>query len=322
MSAHFALAAPTAGHRAVCPLRARRVGRGELRLDDWSANRRVRPRAARGDAPFGDHDDACVDSEEPYEVTIESLLEAEAAFPPHRRARRGLECLSACGWVQGGADSSRVAIGASPTSGAGLFARIDIKRRTTLGNYPGVRRSLADYCAKADRTNGRSLAYGLMCRDGWVLDPTDADGFVSVRGFAKHPNDVGGERGAYEDVAPNDASDVSRELNALGERRVVPPTVSLVPREWLFARAARFGLVADATFCLANEPDGGDDAAGDLARERRANIAVREGETGVQAVYTLRDVRAGEELLWDYGGSYDRSHYRRGEAEECVDARR
>ena len=37
----------------------------------------------------------------------------------------------------------------------------------------------------------------------------------------------------------------------------------------------------------------------------------------MQTVYTLRDVRAGEELLWDYGASYDRSHYSTGgEAEE------
>jgi SET domain-containing protein len=39
----------------------------------------------------------------------------------------------------------------------------------------------------------------------------------------------------------------------------------------------------------------------------------------VQTVYTLRDVRAGEELLWDYGASYDRSRYStRGKAEESV----
>jgi hypothetical protein len=143
------------------------------------------PRAARGDAPFGDDDDARVDSEEPYAATIESLLETEAAFPPHQRAWRWLECLSACGWVQGGADSSRVEVRESTKAGAGVFARTDIRRRTALGTYPGVRRSLADYCAKADRTNGRSLAYGLMCRDGWVLDPTDAAGGVAVRGFAE-----------------------------------------------------------------------------------------------------------------------------------------
>ena len=112
------------------------------------------------------------------------------------------------------------------------------------------------------------------------------------------------------------------------ETRIVPPTVSLfVPhglREvWrsLFLPKDRrgFRVVADATFSLANEPDGADDAAGDLLRERRANIAVREGEAGVQTVYTLRDVCAGEELLWDYGASYDRSHYSTGgKAEEST----
>lgn len=345
MYAHFALAAPAAGHRAVLPPRARRVGRGVLRHDDWTANRRnLFPRAARGDAPFGDDDDARVDSEEPYAATIESLLETEAAFPPHRRAWRWLECLSACGWVQGGADSSRVEVRESTKAGAGVFARTDIRRRTALGTYPGVRRSLADYCAKADRTNGRSLAYGLMCRDGWVLDPTDAGGGVAVRGFAEPANDVGGERGAYS-YAPagfslfgkKNAFPVSetgfrneRNANETNETRIVPPTVSLfVPhglREvWrslcVAVKSERgFRVVADATFSLANEPDGADDAAGDLRRERRANIAVREGEAGVQTVYTLRDVRAGEELLWDYGASYDRSHYStRGKAEESVE---
>jgi hypothetical protein len=36
---------------------------------------------------------------------------------------------------------------------------------------------------------------------------------------------------------------------------------------------------------------------------------VTELGTGVQTVHTLRDVAAGEELLWDYGASYNRSHY-------------
>ena len=327
MYAHFAIAAPAAGHRAVLPPRARRVGRGVLRHDDWTANRRnLFPRAARGDAPFGDDDDARVDSEEPYAATIESLLETEAAFPPHQRAWRWLECLSACGWVQGGADSSRVEVRESTKAGAGVFARTDIRRRTALGTYPGVRRSLADYCAKADRTNGRSLAYGLMCRDGWVLDPTDAAGGVAVRGFAEPANDVGGERGAYADASSLFGKNETPNERDVKETRIVPPTVSLFEthglREvWrsLFSPKDRrgFRVVADATFSLANEPDGADDAAGDLLRERRANIAVREGETGVQTVYTLRDVCAGEELLWDYGASYDRSHYSTGgEAEE------
>lgn len=42
-------------------------------------------------------------------------------------------------------------------------------------------------------------------------------------------------------------------------------------------------------------------------------VSIREGVTelgtGTQVVHTLRDVRGGEELLWDYGMSYDRSHY-------------
>ena len=330
MYAHFAIAAPAAGHRAVLPPRARRVGhRCVLRHDDWTANRRnLFPRAARGDAPFGDDDDARVDSEEPYAATIESLLETEAAFPPHQRLWRWLECLSACGWVQGGADSSRVEVRESTKAGAGVFARTDITRRTALGTYPGVRRSLADYCAKADRTNGRSLAYGLMCRDGWVLDPTDAAGGVAVNGFAAPANDVGGERGAYADASLVFGKNETPNERDVKETRIVPPTVSLfVPhglrevwRSLFLPKDARgFRVVADATFSLANEPDGADDAAGDLLRERRANIAVREGETGVQTVYTLRDVCAGEELLWDYGASYDRSHYSTGgKAEEST----
>jgi hypothetical protein len=159
-----------------------------------------------------------------------------------------------------------------------------------------------------------------MCRDGWVLDPTDAAGGVAVRGFAEPANDVGGERGAYLYA---DASSLFGKKNALpvsetpnernaNETRIVPPTVSLfVPhglrevwRSLFFPKSERgFRVVADATFSLANEPDGADDAAGDLRRERRANIAVR----------------AGEELLWDYGASYDRSRYStRGKAEESV----
>ena len=64
-------------------------------------------------------------------------------------------------------------------------------------------------------------------------------------------------------------------------------------------------LTRDATIALCNEPRGLH--AGE--REAGANVGVRELRTGTQVVYTLRDVAEGEELLWDYGESYNREHY-------------
>ena len=300
-----------------------------------------------------DDDDDFVDPEDTYASTIEALLETESTFPLHERARRWFECLSACRWVQGGADHTKVEIRKS-SHGAGVFAAVDIKRRTTIGNYPGVRRSLDDFTRKIARTNGRAAAYGLMCRDGWVLDPTDRNGDVAVTGFASDPKGVPGERGearvetlAAEFVFVGDAGDVVfvgdvGDVGDIGDEgtetndatidrgsatasprrsiailsKMTAPTVSLIPSlakpGGAFLKNPRFAErnTADATFCLANEPDGPNDEEGDLLRERKANIAVCEGGVGWQAVYTLRDVRAGEELLWDYGANYNREHYR------------
>ena len=67
---------------------------------------------------------------------------------------------------------------------------------------------------------------------------------------------------------------------------------------------------SDATLALANEPDTlASGEAGEADRARRCNIGVMELRLGTYVVFTLRDVAAGEELLWDYGVDYDRSHY-------------
>ena len=120
-----------------------------------------------------------------------------------------------------------------------------------------------------------------MCKDGWVLDPTNEFGDVGVGGFE------------------DDRSESSSSASSSSSTIIASPTVSLPLNI----------INRDATLCLANEPDGPDDEDGDLLRERNANIGVKEGEIGKQAVYALRAIRKGEELLWDYGASYNREHY-------------
>tara|TARA_B110000503_G_scaffold137092_1_gene220667 strand:- start:348 stop:1232 length:885 start_codon:yes stop_codon:yes gene_type:complete len=274
--------------------------RGSSIRDDSSANRR-RPSlrgfaAAPGREPeFTEegYDDAeCFD--DTYGTTIETLLELEASYPAIKRMTRWVSCLAACDLVVGGCDGRFVKIGESK-HGAGVFAVTDIPRRQVLGNYPGVRRSLKDYTEKAERTDGKVLSYGLMCKDGWVLDPTNASGDVDVVGFDGDRNTEGE---SMLSSTSGSTSGTSGSASSSTTSTIASPTVSLP-----------FMTSRDASLCLANEPDGPDTEAGDLLRERNANIGVKEGEVGKQAVYALRAIRKGEELLWDYGASYNREHY-------------
>ena len=154
-------------------------------------------------------------------------------------------------WLRG--SSRRDLLEVRPTAyGRGVFAAVPIPRGTALGQYPGVRRSRAEFTAKNVRTGKRAEKYSVLCRDGWWCDPTDAAGAVAG-----------------------------------------PPA-----RVWLGP------LAADATLALTNEPPG--DAE---ARRRGINCILREVRLGVFEMVTLRDVDMGEELLWDYGPSYNRSHY-------------
>ena len=266
-----------AGHRVASRPRLRRPSNRDVSR----TNRQDRPlrRCASPTEPVVEDEDAEY-HDETYGATIETILVTEAAYPPFKRMTRWVKCLSACAPVVGGCDFRFVEVKSSK-HGAGVFAKTDIPRRTVLGNYPGVRRSLSGYTKKAERTNGKVLSYGLMCKDGWVLDPTNEFGEVGVGGFE------------------DDRSESSSSASSSSSTIIASPTVSLPLNI----------INRDATLCLANEPDGPDDEDGDLLRERNANIGVKEGEIGKQAVYALRAIRKGEELLWDYGASYNREHY-------------
>ena len=173
-----------------------------------------------------------------------------------------------------------------------------------------------------------------------MIDPTNADGVLGVGlgavGVGAVGVGVGGGAGGEEDSG-NDSGEDGGEDAAFGVYGAYmggtsTPTTSLMDGGGMAGKTmekmgmGRGGVVGkvwdailkviggpltcDATLALANEPSSdewGD--AGDRDRKRRANIGVTELSTGTQVVFTLRDVKAGDELLWDYGVDYNRSHY-------------
>eukprot|EP00670_Eutreptiella_braarudii_P016215 CAMPEP_0174323040 /NCGR_PEP_ID=MMETSP0810-20121108/11492_1 /TAXON_ID=73025 ORGANISM="Eutreptiella gymnastica-like, Strain CCMP1594" /NCGR_SAMPLE_ID=MMETSP0810 /ASSEMBLY_ACC=CAM_ASM_000659 /LENGTH=345 /DNA_ID=CAMNT_0015435235 /DNA_START=20 /DNA_END=1057 /DNA_ORIENTATION=- len=91
--------------------------------------------------------------------------------------RRWLRALRASAWLHGAADTELIGARAV-THGRGVFARRTIVSGTVLGYYPGVRRPPWEAMDKTLGTEGRSQFYFIMCRDGWLLDPTDAGGYL------------------------------------------------------------------------------------------------------------------------------------------------
>ena len=200
-----------------------------------------------------------------------------------------------------------------------------------------MRRSLRDYLAKCDRTEGRPQAYGLMCRDGWMLDPTNSDGVLNVGDDDDDDGDGdgGGARITDENIGRSESvtDDGIHEtlVDDFGVYTGGTSTPMLSLRDVLHGpgitttindsgggrslqpahrRVVKNTWRSDATLALANEPDTlTSSAAGDRDRASRANIGVMELRTGTHVVFTLRDVPAGEELLWDYSEDYDRTHY-------------
>ena len=90
---------------------------------------------------------------------------------------RWMDSFSASPWIHGSVDTNLLEIKDGPR-GRGVFAIKAISNATVVGQYPGVRRSPEDFEAKNDQAEGRAQYYALMCRDGWLLDPTGADGRV------------------------------------------------------------------------------------------------------------------------------------------------
>ena len=264
-----------------------------------------RVRSARHLASFDDDDVAerpgayaFVNRDGSYNNSIDNLLDEQESAPWVTRAMHWLTSLTACGWppLRGGANASLVEIRRSDLGGCGVFARCAIERHVTVGEYPGVRRSLRDYLHKCERTEGRTQVYAVMCRDLWVLDPTGPEGILRVDSNVLTARSV-----AFDSDDDSDDDDDSYSYSySYGDYRegTATPTVSL------FGGFGMRCLTRDATFALCNEPGGG---AGE--RELGANVGVRELRTGTQVVYTLRDVAEGEELLWDFGESYNREHY-------------
>ena len=230
------------------------------------------------------------DDDESYNDYIDDLLDENESMSFATRVTRWLTALTVCGWppVKGGADVSLVRVLPSTLGGSGVFARRSIGANVTVGEYPGVRRSLADYLAKCERTGGRTEVYSLMCRDGWVLDPTGASGVLGTG--------VGVDDDSYG------MDDDSYSYGAYGAGTATP-TVRL---GW-FGGVFLGSVSRDATMELCNEP--GDVNLDSASRAEAANVGVQELATGTQVVFTLRDIAEGEELLWDYGESYNREHY-------------
>lgn len=247
----------------------------------------ARARAARVDALEVSADVEEEEESEPsYNDEMDALLMAEAEMSLVQRSLRWVRCLTRCRPVKGAANTKLLEVRASEY-GAGVFAKVDIRANTSVGVYPGVRRSFQDYLAKCERTDNRPQCYAIMCRDGWVLDPTNDDGSIAFRAMNRF------------DFVRQETAEVRRGVYQGGDS---DPTVSLF--------GAMPGLFyADATLALANEPDSVEGQAEELDRAQRANIGITELDTGNQVVHTLKDITAGEELLWDYGSSYDRSHY-------------
>jgi len=132
-----------------------------------------------------------------------------------------------------------------------------------------------------------------MCRDGWVLDPTGASGVLRT---GVDDDSYGMDDDSYG------MDDDSYSYGAYGAGTATP-TVRL---GW-FGGVGVGSVSRDATMALCNEP--GDVNLDSAARARAANVGVQELATGTQVVFTLRDIAEGEELLWDYGESYNREHY-------------
>mmetsp|Transcript_4470 Transcript_4470/g.16767 ORF Transcript_4470/g.16767 Transcript_4470/m.16767 type:complete len:309 (-) Transcript_4470:150-1076(-) len=306
---------------AASPLRTSSISARTRPRRTRPTKRRAPPLAARRDSDGGrvrslndlasldDDDDAerpgayaFVNRDGSYNNSIDNLLDEQESAPWVTRAMHWLTALTACGWppLKGGANASLVEIRRSDLGGCGVFARRAIERHVTVGEYPGVRRSLRDYLDKCERTEGRTQVYGVMCRDLWVLDPTGPEGILRVDSNVLTARSVAFDD-SDEDSDEDSDDDSYSYSHSYGTYRegTATPTVSL------FGGFGLRCLTRDATIALCNEPRGLH--AGE--REAGANVGVRELRTGTQVVYTLRDVAEGEELLWDYGESYNREHY-------------
>ena len=80
--------------------------------------------------------------------------------------------------VTGWSRADLVTVTESPIHGRGVVARCTITAGTTVGRYPGVVRSRAGVCEKAE-VAPMCRGYVFATDDGRFLDPTDAQGCVS-----------------------------------------------------------------------------------------------------------------------------------------------
>lgn len=81
---------------------------------------------------------------------------------------------------KGSAVPSLVEIKASELHGKGLFAKENIARGTTLGRYPGRRRTPQQMVEKCERAP-RAKDYVYQTEEGVFFDPTDSEGKLSNR---------------------------------------------------------------------------------------------------------------------------------------------
>eukprot|EP00887_Chlorella_sp_A99_P000801 scaffold5.g801.t1 len=161
----------------------------------------------------------------------------------------------------------------SGLAGRGVFAAAGIPAGTVLGAYPGRPRPPADMLAKAARAPG-AKQYAFRRARRWDGREAARAGEVEVRTTRE---------GLYLD----------------------PTDLAGAPSPWP-APGLPWPLAVDASMAFINEPPPG--GAG-------CNVGVEDDPSDPASLLCVaaRSIAAGEELLMDYGISYDRSGYVRQE---------
>ncbi len=172
---------------------------------------------------------------------------------------------------RGWARADLLVLSKSPVAGIGLFARCEIPEGTVLGCYPGRPRTEAEMMAKAATAPGtRQYVFSTGLSVMFLL--------MYLTLLMPRPQLEG--KGIYLDPTGSD-----------GTQPVEYPS----PGPW-------WPLSIQIELAYANEP---------LAGSSGPNCQVEDGSDEADLLFVAsRDIRAGGEVLIDYGTHYDRSGYR------------
>jgi hypothetical protein len=106
------------------------------------------------------------------------VLQRSLPSPTYFPTRAGLPLTHACAPCAPARPPANWQVRESGVAGLGVFARAPLAQGTVLGAYPGRPRTPAEMAAKVAAAPA-AAAYCFQTPQGWLLDPTDREGWPS-----------------------------------------------------------------------------------------------------------------------------------------------